>query len=61
MVNVNELSSFISNVGFPIACTGGMGFILYKFSNLFFQLSVTLKGIETRLENIENKMLKGDM
>lgn len=56
-MTVNEITNLIANVGFPIACTGGMIFILYKFSNVILQLSVTLKGMETRLENIENVVL----
>lgn len=58
-MNVNEITSLVANVGFPIVCTGGMGVILYKMSNVILQLSVTLKGMETRLENIENVVLGG--
>ena len=57
MVNVSEITNLISNVGFPIVCTGGCVFVLYKLSNVILQLSVTLKGMETRLENIENVVL----
>lgn len=53
----NEIVNLISNVGFPIVCTGGCIFVMYKLSNVILELSVTLKGMETRLENIENVVL----
>lgn len=56
-MNTNDVINLISNVGFPIVCTGGCILVLYKLSNVILQLSVTLKGMETRLENIENVVL----
>ena len=52
---MNELTSLINNVGFPIfAC-------IYMFKNnkelvsVISELSLTLKGIDTRLEILEQE------
>lgn len=53
---MNELVNAISNVGFPIiAC-----YFMYKqqqeLNKTILELSNTLKGIDTRIESLENKL-----
>lgn len=51
---MDEITTLISNVGFPIGCCIYMMYQQQQMNKLFNDLSSTLKGIDTRLEQIEN-------
>lgn len=53
---MNELSTFISNVGFPIVACVFMYVQQKDLNKTIMELSSTLKGIDARLDSIE----KGD-
>ena len=51
-----DIISTISTVGFPIFACLGCGYIIAKLSNVILELSVTLKSIDNRLANVEDKI-----
>lgn len=55
---MGDIVSLISNVGFPIACCIVLFMQQNKLSNTLADLTVTLNGINQRLDNIENKILE---
>ena len=55
---MEELVNVISNVGFPIACCIVMFINNSKFSEALNNLNVTLKELSTRMENIEDRVIK---
>ena len=50
---MNELSTFISNVGFPIVACVFMYQQQKELNKTIMELSATLKGIDARLDAIE--------
>ena len=50
---MEEMSSFISNVGFPIVACIFMYFNQKELNKTIGELSSTLKGIDTRLDILE--------
>ena len=52
---MEELSVFISNVGFPIVACVFMYIQQKDLNKTITELSATLKGIDTRLQQIEEK------
>lgn len=52
---MNEFTNLITNVGFPIVACYVMYQQVQTMNKLFNDLSVTLKGIDTRLQQIEEK------
>lgn len=51
---MNDISTFISNVGFPILACLFMYKQQQELNKTITELSTTLKGIDTRLDTIEN-------
>lgn len=52
---MNELSQFISNVGFPIVACVFMYIQQRDLNKTITELSSTLKGIDTRLDMLEKE------
>lgn len=52
---MNELSQFISNVGFPIVACIFMYIQQRDLNKTIAELSSTLKGIDTRLDILEKE------
>lgn len=52
---MNELSQFISNVGFPIVACVFMYMQQKDLNKTITELSTTLKGIDTRLDTLEKE------
>ena len=50
---MEEISQFVSNVGFPIVACVFMYFNQKELNNSISELSSTLKGIDTRLDILE--------
>ena len=50
---MNEIAEFISNVGFPIVACIFMYKQQVELNKTITELSNTLKGIDTRLDNLE--------
>lgn len=53
---MEELTSIVSSVGFPIFACGYMFKNNEKLINVINELSITLKGIDTRLEVLEKEI-----
>ena len=51
-----SIVNIISTIGFPIFACLGCGYIIAKLSNVILELSVTLKSIDNRLANVEDKI-----
>lgn len=51
---MNELTNLISNVGFPIVACVFMYKSQQEMSKTINELSVTLKGIDTRIQGLED-------
>lgn len=52
---MNEWANLISNVGFPIVACIFMYKQQQELNKTIMELSTTLKGIDTRLEQLESK------
>ena len=57
---MNELSNLVSNVGFPIVACVFMYKQQVKLQETITDLTSTLKGIDTRLNQLERKSGEGD-
>lgn len=55
---MNEFISLINSVGFPIVACIYMARREEKLTNIMHEVSITLKGIDTRLENVEREIEK---
>lgn len=53
---MEEITNLISNVGFPIACCVALFINNAKFTEVLNNLNVTLKEMNTRIEQIEDKL-----
>lgn len=52
---MNEITQLINSVGFPIVACVVMYQQVNKLNGIILELTTTLKGIDTRLNQIENK------
>lgn len=57
---MNEFITLINSVGFPIVACFYMARREEKLSNILNEVSITLKGIDTRLENVEREIEKNE-
>lgn len=57
MENINLLSAIVSNNLFPIIACVFMYKQVNEMNKLFNDLSITLKGIDTRLQQIEERQI----
>lgn len=57
-MNVNDISTLISSVGFPIVACVFMYIQQTKLNETIRELSATLKAIDTRLDTMEEKLNK---
>lgn len=55
---MEEITTLISNVGFPIACCVVLFYNNSKFTDALNSLNVTLKEISTRIEKLEDSINK---
>ncbi len=53
---MEEITTLISNVGFPIACCVVLFYNNSKFTEALNNLNVTLKEISTRIEKLEDRI-----
>lgn len=58
-MDVQDIITLISNVGFPIACCCVLFKQQNKLTDTLTTLSNTLAGIDKRLDAIEDKLSKG--
>lgn len=54
---MNDLIEIINSVGFPIVACGIMYQQVSKLNNIILELTTTLKGIDMRLDSLENRTL----
>ena len=50
----------INGVGFPIVACVFMYMQVQKMNNIILELTTTLKTIDTRLDNLQDQLNKGD-
>lgn len=55
---MSEIVTLINSVGFPIIACIYLAENNKKLSTLLSNLNITLKGIDTRLENVERELEK---
>lgn len=60
MVSINEIVNIINNVGFPIFVCIYLVKNNEKLANAITDLTVTMKGIDTRLEELEKERSKNE-
>lgn len=58
-MELSEILSAISNVGFPIVCCIVLFKLQGKLNNTLSELSCTLAVMNSRIDNIENAVVKG--
>ena len=59
-MELNDIMSLINGVGFPIAACVFMYMQVQKMNNIILELTTTLKTIDTRLDNLQDQLNKGD-
>ena len=52
--------SLVNGVGFPIVSFVFMYLQVQKMNNIILELTTTLKTIDTRLDNLQDQLNKGD-
>lgn len=57
-MEVSEIFTAISNVGFPIVCCVVLFKLQGKLNDTLKELSVTLATMNVRIDNIENALVK---
>ena len=57
-MEMNEIFSAISSVGFPIVACVFCGYMIYKLQNVILSLTVTLEKLDERISHIEDKLMK---
>ena len=57
-MELNEIMSLINGVGFPIVACVFMYMQVQKMNNIILELTTTLKGIDTRLDNLQEQLNK---
>ena len=59
-MELNDIMSLINGVGFPIVACVFMYMQVQKMNNIILELNTTLKTIDTRLDNLQDQLNKGD-
>ena len=59
-MELNDIMSLINGVGFPIVACVFMYMQVQKMNNIILELTTTLKTIDTRLDNLQDQLNKGD-
>ena len=59
-MEVNDIMSLVNGVGFPIVACVFMYMHEQKMNNIILELTSTLKTIDTRLDNLQDQLNKGD-
>ena len=59
-MELNDIMSLINGVGFPIIACVFMYMQVQKMNNIILELTTTLKTIDTRLDNLQDQLNKGD-
>lgn len=59
-MELNDIMSIINAVGFPIVACVFMYMQVQKMNNIILELTTTLKTIDTRLDNLQDQLNKGD-
>lgn len=57
---MEDIISLVNSVGFPIVACFYMARREEKLTTIIHNVSVTLKGIDTRLENVERELEKNE-
>ena len=57
-MELNEIMSLINGVGFPIVACVFMYMQVQKMNNIILELTTTLKGIDTRLDSLQEQLNK---
>ena len=57
-MEMNDIFTAISSIGFPIVACVFCGYMIYKLQNVILQLTVTLEKLEERVSHIEDKLIK---
>lgn len=57
---MEEIVSLINSVGFPIVACFYMARREEKLTTIINEVCITLKGIDTRLENVERELEKNE-
>ena len=59
-MELNDIMSIINSVGFPVVACVFMYMQVQKMNNIILELTTTLKTIDTRLDNLQDQLNKGD-
>ena len=59
-MELNDIMNIINGVGFPIVACVFMYMQVQKMNNIILELTTTLKTIDTRLDNLQDQLNKGD-
>ena len=59
-MELNDIMSLVNGVGFPIVACVFMYMQVQKMNNIILELTTTLKTIDTRLDNLQDQLIKGD-
>ena len=59
-MDINGIVELINSVGFPIIACVFMYMQVQKMNNIILELTTTLKTIDTRLDNLQDQLNKGD-
>ena len=57
-MELNEIMGLINGVGFPIVACVFMYMQVQKMNNIILELTTTLKGIDTRLDSLQEQLNK---
>ena len=57
-MELNEIMGLINGVGFPIVACVFMYMQVQKMNNIILELTTTLKGIDTRLDSLQEHLNK---
>lgn len=58
-MDINSITELINSVGFPIIACVFMYTQVQKLNNIILELSTTLKAIDSRIDNIQEKIERG--
>ena len=57
-MELNDIMSLVNGVGFPIVACVFMYMQVQKMNNIILELTTTLKGIDTRLDSLQEQLNK---
>ena len=57
-MDINGIVDLINSVGFPIIACVFMYMQVQKLNNIILELSTTLKAIDSRIDNIQDEIIK---